>query len=156
MQAEFYYSATPFKVLPKQSASDTVISHTLPVHCRSKDADKNGNMCTNVGSINSQHRHTTLALSVHPTPRLKRSRQATINKIMRRQKQTSLQAIQGSTATPPTGACIPLLAAVHVPLLLASRGVERLPDHLALTKQASRRCHSFSPQMVLPRSIMCK
>ncbi|RNC59065.1 hypothetical protein TcCL_ESM03252 [Trypanosoma cruzi] len=87
MQAEFHYSATPFKVLPKQSASDTVISHTLPVHCRSKNADTKGIMCTNVGSINSQHRHTTLALSVHPTSRLKRPRQAPINKIMRRRKQ---------------------------------------------------------------------
>ncbi|RNC49504.1 hypothetical protein TcCL_NonESM00364 [Trypanosoma cruzi] len=86
MQAEFYYSATPFKVLPKQSTSDTVISHTLPVHCRGNDADTNGNMCTNVGGTNSQHRHTTLALSVHPTSRLKRPRQAPINKIMRRRK----------------------------------------------------------------------
>ncbi|EKF98361.1 hypothetical protein TCSYLVIO_010740, partial [Trypanosoma cruzi] len=31
MHAEFHHSATPFKVLPKQSASDTVIGHTLPV-----------------------------------------------------------------------------------------------------------------------------
>ncbi|KAF5215792.1 hypothetical protein ECC02_011490 [Trypanosoma cruzi] len=87
MQAEFYYSATPFKVLPKQPASDTVISHTLPVHRRGNDADTNGNMCTNVGGTNSQHRHTTLALSVHPTSRPKSPRQAPINKIMRRRKQ---------------------------------------------------------------------
>ncbi|RNF19105.1 hypothetical protein TcG_04240 [Trypanosoma cruzi] len=64
---------------------------------------------------------------------------------------TSLQALQGFTATPPTGACSPLLAAAQASLLLASRGVERLPSHLELTKQASRRCHSFYPQMALPR-----
>ncbi|RNC56634.1 hypothetical protein TcCL_ESM05768 [Trypanosoma cruzi] len=87
MDAEFYYSATPFKVLPKQSASDTVIGHTLPVHRRGNDADTNGIMRTNVGGTNSQHSHTTHALSVHPTSRLKRPRQAPINKIMRRQKQ---------------------------------------------------------------------
>ncbi|RNC38180.1 hypothetical protein TcCL_NonESM12599 [Trypanosoma cruzi] len=157
MDAEFHHSATPFKVLPKQSASDTVIGHTLPVHCRGNDADTKGNMCTNVGSTNSQHRRTTHALSVHPTSRLKRPRQAPIKKIMKREKTTSLQAIQGPTATPPTGgACIPLLAAVQASLLLASRGVEHLPDHLALKKQAARRCHSFSPQMVLPRGITCK
>ncbi|ESS60541.1 hypothetical protein TCDM_11926 [Trypanosoma cruzi Dm28c] len=39
MQAEIHHSATPFKVLPKQSASDTVIRHTLPVHRRGNDAD---------------------------------------------------------------------------------------------------------------------
>ncbi|RNC34691.1 hypothetical protein TcCL_Unassigned02497 [Trypanosoma cruzi] len=87
MHAEFHHSAKPFKVLPKQSASDKVIGHTLPVHRRGKDADTNKNMCTNVGGTNSQHRHTTLALSVHPTSRLKRPRQAPINKIMRRRKQ---------------------------------------------------------------------
>ncbi|RNC51573.1 hypothetical protein TcCL_ESM11295 [Trypanosoma cruzi] len=86
MDAKFHYSATPFKFLPKQSASDTVISHTLPVHCRGNDADTNGIMCTNVGSTNSQHRHTTHALLVHPTPRLKSSRQAPNHKIMRREK----------------------------------------------------------------------
>ncbi|RNC56581.1 hypothetical protein TcCL_ESM05833 [Trypanosoma cruzi] len=86
MDAEFHHSAKPFKVLPKQSASDAVISHTLPVHRRGNDADTNGNMCTNVDRTNSQHRHTTLALSVHPTSRLKRQRQAPINKIMRRRK----------------------------------------------------------------------
>ncbi|RNC51218.1 hypothetical protein TcCL_ESM11686 [Trypanosoma cruzi] len=87
MGAEFQHSATPFKVLPKQSADDKVISHTLPVHRRGNDADTNKNMCTKVGSINPEHSHTTLALSVHPTPRLKRSRQAPINKIMKREKQ---------------------------------------------------------------------
>ncbi|RNC55358.1 hypothetical protein TcCL_ESM07150 [Trypanosoma cruzi] len=87
MDAEFHHSATPFKVLPKQSAGDKVISHTLPVHRRSKDADKNGIMCTSVDRTNSQHSHTTLALSVHPTSRLKSPRQAPINKIMRREKQ---------------------------------------------------------------------
>ncbi|RNC40756.1 hypothetical protein TcCL_NonESM09731, partial [Trypanosoma cruzi] len=87
MHAKFHYSATPFKLLPKQSASDTVIGHTLPVDCRGKDAVTKGSICTNVGSINSQHRHTTHALSVHPTSRLKRPRQAPINKIMRRRKQ---------------------------------------------------------------------
>ncbi|RNC36659.1 hypothetical protein TcCL_Unassigned00361 [Trypanosoma cruzi] len=87
MQAEFYYSATQFKALPKQSASDAVISHTLPVHRRSNNTDTNENMCTNVGSTNSQHSHTAHALSVHPTSRLKRPRQAPINKIMRRRKQ---------------------------------------------------------------------
>ncbi|RNC40899.1 hypothetical protein TcCL_NonESM09596 [Trypanosoma cruzi] len=87
MDAEFHHSATPFKVLPKQSASDKVISHTLPVDCRGKNADTKGIMCTKVGGTNSQHRHTTLALSVHPTPRLKRQRQAPINKIMKREKQ---------------------------------------------------------------------
>ncbi|RNC59746.1 hypothetical protein TcCL_ESM02533 [Trypanosoma cruzi] len=86
MHAEFHHSATPFKVLPKQSASDKVISHTLPVHRRGNDADTNGNMCTNVDRTNSQHRHTTLALSVHPTSRLKSPRQPPINKIMRRRK----------------------------------------------------------------------
>ncbi|RNC36870.1 hypothetical protein TcCL_Unassigned00107 [Trypanosoma cruzi] len=39
----------------------------------------------------------------------------------------SLQALQGSTATPPTGACSPLLAAVQASLLPASRGVEHYP-----------------------------
>ncbi|EAN85626.1 hypothetical protein TcCL_NonESM10719 [Trypanosoma cruzi] len=151
MDAEIHYSATPFKLLPKQSASDTVISHTLPVHCRGNDADTNGIICTKVGSTNSQHSRTKLTLSVHPTPRLKRPRQAPINKILKREKTNSLQALQGSTATPPTGACIPMLAAVQASLLRASRGVEHLPDHLALKKQASRRCHPFSPQMVLPR-----
>ncbi|RNC44322.1 hypothetical protein TcCL_NonESM06006 [Trypanosoma cruzi] len=87
MHAEFHHPATPFKVLPKQSASDTVIRHTLPVHRRGNDADKKGITCTNVGGTNSQHSHTTLALSVHPTSRLKRPRQAPINKIMRRRKQ---------------------------------------------------------------------
>ncbi|EKG00116.1 hypothetical protein TCSYLVIO_008956, partial [Trypanosoma cruzi] len=87
MHAEIHHSATPFKVLPKQSAIDTMISHTLPVHCRSKDADTKGNICSNVGGTNSQQSHTTLALSVHPTPRLKRPRQAPINKIMKREKQ---------------------------------------------------------------------
>ncbi|ESS60652.1 hypothetical protein TCDM_11809 [Trypanosoma cruzi Dm28c] len=87
MHAEIHHSATPFKVLPKQSAIDTMISHTLPVHCRSKDADTKGNICSNVGGTNSQHSHTTHALSVHPTPRLKRPRQAPINKIMKREKQ---------------------------------------------------------------------
>ncbi|RNF13356.1 hypothetical protein TcG_08430 [Trypanosoma cruzi] len=87
MDAEFYYSATPFKVLPKQSASDTVIGHTLPVDRRGNDTDTKGIMCTNVGGTNSQHSHTTLALSVHPTSRLKRPRQAPINKIMKREKQ---------------------------------------------------------------------
>ncbi|RNC45423.1 hypothetical protein TcCL_NonESM04850 [Trypanosoma cruzi] len=87
MDAEFHHSATPFKVLPKKSASDTVIGHTLPVDRRGKEADKNGIMCTNVGGTNSQHSHTTLALSVHPTSRLKRSWQAPINKIMKREKQ---------------------------------------------------------------------
>ncbi|RNC34685.1 hypothetical protein TcCL_Unassigned02511 [Trypanosoma cruzi] len=87
MDAEFHHSATPFKVLPKQSASDTVISHTLPVHRRGKNADTNGIICTNVGSTKSQHRRATHALSVHLTPRLKRPRQAPINKIMRREKQ---------------------------------------------------------------------
>ncbi|RNC34475.1 hypothetical protein TcCL_Unassigned02742 [Trypanosoma cruzi] len=87
MDAEFHYSAMPFRVLPKQSASDTVISHTLPVHRRGNDADTNGIMCTNVGGINSQHHHTTHALSVHPTSHLKSSRQAPNHKIMRREKQ---------------------------------------------------------------------
>ncbi|RNC41685.1 hypothetical protein TcCL_NonESM08713 [Trypanosoma cruzi] len=96
MQAEFYYSATPFKVLPKQSASDTVIGHTLPVHSRGKDADTNGIMCTNVGGTNSQHSHTTHALSVHPTLRLKRPRQAPINKIMRRRKQIPCRHFRAS------------------------------------------------------------
>ncbi|ESS55787.1 hypothetical protein TCDM_12721 [Trypanosoma cruzi Dm28c] len=87
MHAEFHHSATPFKVLPKQSASDTVIGHTLPVDRRGNDADTKGITCTNVGGTNSQHSHTTLALSVHPTSRLKRPRQAPINKIMKREKQ---------------------------------------------------------------------
>ncbi|EKG00467.1 hypothetical protein TCSYLVIO_008583 [Trypanosoma cruzi] len=87
MHAEIHHSATPFKVLPKQSASDKVISHTLPVDRRGKDAVTNGNMCTKVGGTNSQHSHTTRALSVHPTSRLKRPRQAPINKIMRRRGQ---------------------------------------------------------------------
>ncbi|ESS63231.1 hypothetical protein TCDM_09012 [Trypanosoma cruzi Dm28c] len=87
MHAEIHHSATPFKVLPKQSASDTVIRHTLPVDRRGNDADTKGIICTNVGGTNSQHSHTTLALSVHPTPRHKRPRQAPINKIMRRWRQ---------------------------------------------------------------------
>ncbi|RNF14715.1 hypothetical protein TcG_07650 [Trypanosoma cruzi] len=96
MQAEFYYSATPFKVLPKQSASDTVIGHTLPMHRHSKNAVTKGITCTNVGGTNSQHSHTTLALSVHPTSRLKRPRQAPINKIMRRQKQIPCRPFRAS------------------------------------------------------------
>ncbi|EKF98913.1 hypothetical protein TCSYLVIO_010183, partial [Trypanosoma cruzi] len=87
MHAKFNHSATPFKVLPKQSASDTVIGHTLPVDRRGNDADTKGITCTNVGGTNSQHSHTTLALSVHPTSRLKRPRQKSINKIMKREKQ---------------------------------------------------------------------
>ncbi|RNF01977.1 hypothetical protein TcG_11432 [Trypanosoma cruzi] len=87
MDAEFHHSATPFKVLPKQSASDTMISHTLPVHRRGEDAVTKRNICTNVGGTNSQHSHTILALSVHPTSSLKRPRQAPINKIMRRWRQ---------------------------------------------------------------------
>ncbi|RNC40034.1 hypothetical protein TcCL_NonESM10536 [Trypanosoma cruzi] len=87
MHAEFHHSATPFKVLPKQSASDTVISHTLPVHRRGKYADTNENMCTNVGGTNSQHSQTTHALSVHPTSHLNSPRQAPINKIIKRRKQ---------------------------------------------------------------------
>ncbi|RNE95776.1 hypothetical protein TcG_13254 [Trypanosoma cruzi] len=85
MHAEFHHSATPFKVLPKQSASDTVIGHTLPVDRRGNDAVTKGITCTNVGGTNPQHSHTILALSVHPTPRLKRPRQAPINKIMKRE-----------------------------------------------------------------------
>ncbi|RNC53814.1 hypothetical protein TcCL_ESM08823 [Trypanosoma cruzi] len=156
MHAEFHHSATPFKVLPKQSASDTVISHTLPVHRCGKDVDTNGIMCANVGGVNSKHSHTTLAPSVHPTPRLKTTATSTNQQNNEAVETTSLQALQGSTATPPTGACSPLLAAVQASLLLVSRGVEHLPDHLALTKQASRRRHSLFPRMVLPRSIMCK
>ncbi|ESS61028.1 hypothetical protein TCDM_11402 [Trypanosoma cruzi Dm28c] len=87
MHAEIHHSATPFKVLPKQSAGDTVIRHTLPVHRRGNDADTKGIMCTNVGGTNSKHSHTTRALSVHPTPRLKRPRQTSINKKMKREKQ---------------------------------------------------------------------
>ncbi|EKG06190.1 hypothetical protein TCSYLVIO_002714, partial [Trypanosoma cruzi] len=55
MHAEIHHSATPFKVLPKQSAGDTVIRHTLPVHRRGNDADTKGTMCTNVGGTNSKH-----------------------------------------------------------------------------------------------------
>ncbi|EKF32098.1 hypothetical protein MOQ_004055 [Trypanosoma cruzi marinkellei] len=87
MHAKFHYSATPFKVLPKQPASDTVVRHTLPVHRCGKNADTNRTMCTNLGGINPQHSHRTLALSVHPTPRLKRPRQTAINKIMKRRNQ---------------------------------------------------------------------
>ncbi|RNF10518.1 hypothetical protein TcG_09517 [Trypanosoma cruzi] len=96
MHAEFHHSATPFKVLPRQSASDIVIRHTLPVHRRGNDTDTEGIMCTNVGGTNPQHSHTTLALSVHPTSRFKRPRQAPINKIMRRRRQIPCRHFRAS------------------------------------------------------------
>ncbi|RNC35154.1 hypothetical protein TcCL_Unassigned01993 [Trypanosoma cruzi] len=151
MDADFHHSATPFKVLPKQSASDTVIGHTLPVDCRGKDADTKGNYLHKRGRHQfTAPPHDTRSLGPSHAPPQKASA-STNQQNNEAGKTNSLQAIQGSTATPPTGACIPLLAAVQASLLRASRSVEHLPDHLALTKQAARRCHSFSPQMVLPR-----
>ncbi|RNC47958.1 hypothetical protein TcCL_NonESM02056 [Trypanosoma cruzi] len=123
MQAEFHHSATPFKFLPKQSASNSDRSHApggLPRQGRGhkrKYVHKRGRHQFTARS------HDTRSLGPSHVPPQKAAA-STNQQNNEAAETTSLQAIQGSTATlPPTGACIPLLAAVQASLLPASRAL---------------------------------